>query len=556
MTATNTVAAADGVNAVKAENKTTRLDALVIGAGVGGLYMLHKLREQGFNVRAVEMGDGVGGTWYWNRYPGARVDVESLEYSFSFSKEIEQEWDWTEIMASQPELERYINFVADRLDLRRDIEFQTKVISMTFDEATDRWLVVTDSGAQFDAQFVIAATGCLSAPLTPQIEGLDSFTGPVLYTNRFPKEGFDFTGLRVGLIGTGSSGVQTIPVVAEQASELFVFQRSAAYTRPAGNRPLAPGELDEAKADYENIRYRQRQTFAGTLRFGAVSVEGVTPPDRRILQTPLEQRIAVVDELGWGAPQAWADVLVDLDANKAGTELYAELIRRNVKDAQTAEALVPHYPMGCKRQIIDTGYFETFNKDHVTLVDLRKTPIERITPNGLQTTDGHYEFDVLYCATGFDAMTGALNRIDIRGRDGKLLRDEWRDGPGSYLGLQVAGFPNLFTITGPGSPSVLANMIMAVEQHVDWIADCLTSLRDSGSRVIEAQAEAQQAWIEHAAALVEGELRASESCNSWYLGANIPGKVRIYMPYMGGLPAYRERCDSIAAAGYAGFAIA
>jgi cation diffusion facilitator CzcD-associated flavoprotein CzcO len=282
----------------------------------------------------------------------------------------------------------------------------------------------------------------------------------------------------------------------------------------------------------------------------------VVPPERKILSTPMQDRMAVVDELGWNAPQAWGDVMVDLEANKAGTQLYAELIKRAVKDPETAESLVPHYPMGCKRQIIDTGYFETFNKEHVSLVDLRKTPIERITPDGIKTTTAEYDLDVILFATGFDAMTGALNRIDIRGRDGALLRDEWKDGPGTYLGLQVAGFPNLFTITGPGSPSVLANMIMAVEQHVEFIADCLVDMRARGSQVVEPTREAQDGWIEHAASLVEGELRASESCNSWYLGANIPGKVRIYMPYLGGLPAYREKCDEIAADGYRGFAFA
>ena len=531
---------------------TTELDAVVIGAGFGGLYMLHKLRELGYRTQVLEMADGVGGTWYWNRYPGARVDVEGVEYSYSFSKEIEQEWDWSEVMPSQPELERYLNFVADRLDLRRDIQFCTRVTAATFDESTNTWSIDTDTGETFVAPFLIAATGCLSAPLTPNIEGIDSFAGITLFTNRFPKEGFDFSGKRVAVVGTGSSGVQTIPVVAEQASHLYVFQRSAAFTRPANNRPLPPEEMQAIRADYPALRQRQLQAFAGTLRFGAVTIMPVDP-DQTILTAPMEKRLDKIDELGWGAPWAWADVMLDADANRAGVELYGELIRRHVDDPDTAESLVPHYPIGCKRLIIDTGYFETFNRDNVTLIDLRKGGIERITRTGVQTAQGNFEVDVIVYATGFDAMTGALNRIDIRGRNGELLRDVWAGGPRTYLGLQIAGFPNFFTITGPGSPSVLNNMVLGIEHHVDWIGDCLAYLRDNGCSAIEATPEAQDQWVEHVASLVTGTIRASEACNSWYLGANVPGKPRVYMAYVGGQPLYRERCTEIVAAGYEGF---
>ena len=533
-----------------------RYDVIVIGAGFAGLYSVHLLRERGFTVRALEKGGGVGGTWYWNRYPGARCDVQSVEYSFSFSKEIQEEWEWTELMPAQPEVEAYLNFVADRLDLRRDIQLSTTVTALTFDEVDATWLVETDGPDTFVARWVIAGTGCLSAPLEPDIPGLSSFAGVTLYTSRYPKEGHDFTGERVGVIGTGSSAVQSIPIIAEAADHLYVFQRSAAYTRPADNRSLEPGEMDRIKAGYDTLRERQRAAYAGLVSFGAVSFEGVTPPTRKILDTPPEERLAVLDELGWSAPGSWADVMFDLAANRAGTELYAELIKRIVKDADVAEALVPHYPMGCKRQILDTGYFDVFNRDNVNLVNLRQDPILEVTQDGVRTTQRRFDVDVLVLATGFDAMTGALNRIEIRGRQGQELRRVWEDdGPVSYLGLQVAGFPNLFTVTGPGSPSVLTNMVVSIEQHVEWITDCLCHLREQGLRSIEATPGAQDAWVDHAASIVAGLVRASEACNSWYLGANVPGKKRVHMPYVGGLPAYRRKCDEVAGAGYEGFVL-
>jgi cation diffusion facilitator CzcD-associated flavoprotein CzcO len=537
----------------------TDVDVFVVGAGFGGLQMLYRLRALGFSMQGVEMGDGVGGTWFWNRYPGARVDVQSVEYSLSISREVQDEWTWTELMAPQEELERYVNFVADRLDLRRHVKFNTRVTAMTWDEASATWLVETDQGDAWRARFVVTAVGCLSAPLAPAIEGLASFAGVTLYTNRFPKGGYDFSGKRVAIVGTGSSGVQATPVVARQAEHLYVFQRSAAYTMPAGNRPWGPGEFEGLRADYDTIRAAQFASPLGAARFGAVAIGGAGPPPPKILELSEPERLARLDRDGWLAatPFAWADVALDMEANLAARALYAEVIRRQVKDPETAASLVPHYPMGCKRPIIDIGYFETFNRENVTLVDLRKGAIQRVTPEGIETEQGAFALDVIVYATGFDAMTGALNRIDIAGQDGRLMRDAWlAEGPRSYLGLMVAGFPNLFTITGPGSPSVLTNMISSIEQHGGWIGDCLDHMRRQGLRTIEASREAQDEWVTHVAGIAEGGVRVHESCTSWYLGANVPGKVRVYMPYAGGLNVYRDRCEEVTRSGYAGFALA
>jgi cation diffusion facilitator CzcD-associated flavoprotein CzcO len=540
------------------QSEATDFDAVVVGAGFGGLATLYRLREAGFSVQGVEMGDGVGGTWYWNRYPGARVDVQSVEYSLSIAREVQDEWTWSELMAPQAELERYVNFVADRLDLRRLIKFDTRVTAMTWDEASATWLVETDRGDRWRARFVVTAVGCLSAPLEPAIEGLHSFAGDTLYTNRFPKDGYDFSGKRTAIVGTGSSGVQATPMVARQAEHLYVFQRSAAYTMPAGNRPWGPGEFEALREDYDAIRAAQLTSALGAARFGAVSIGDLGIPPNILDMTP-QERLARLDRDGWLAatPFAWADVGMDMEANRAAQELYAEMIRREVKDPETAAALVPHYPMGCKRPIIDIGYFETFNRPNVTLVDLRKGAIQRVTPEGIETAQGFFPLDVILYATGFDAMTGALNRIDIKGRDGALMRDAWRaEGPRSYLGLMVAGFPNLFTVTGPGSPSVLTNMIASIEQHSQWIVECLQHLRAQGLSTIDALPDAQENWVTHVASLAQGGVRVHESCTSWYLGANVPGKVRVYMPYAGGLNVYRDHCSQVVSDGYAGFALA
>jgi cation diffusion facilitator CzcD-associated flavoprotein CzcO len=531
------------------------LDALIVGAGFGGLYALHRLRSQGLDVHVVEAGSDVGGTWYWNRYPGARCDVASVEYSYSFSKELEQEWNWSEVMAGQPEILRYANHVADRFDLRRDIQLDTRVSSAHYQEDRQRWRVETEAGEVFEARFCIMATGCLSSPNTPPIEGADDFAGPVYHTGQWPHEGVDFTGLRVGIIGTGSSGVQSIPVIAEQAEHLTVFQRTPNYTLPAGNRPLSDSDRAHAKSLYEQIRKSERESMSGfVLGFGGGAF---VAPTEFILKTSEEERHAAVEAEGFQAIRRYMDVYFNPDANELACEMYREQVRRIVRDPKTAEGLMPRgYPLGCKRPVIDTGYYEAFNRDNVTLVDLRQGGVERITPSGVQTQQGLFEFDSLVWATGFDAMTGTLLRIDIRGRGGQPLQTRWQDGPRAYLGLQVHGFPNLFTVTGPGSPSVLTNMIVSIEQHVDWIADCIRYMDEHELHSIEPRLEAEDAWIAHVNEIADGTMMTAESCNSWYLGANIPGKPRIFMPYVGGVGEFRRKCDEVAANGYEGFELA
>ncbi|CAJ1496130.1 flavin-containing monooxygenase [[Mycobacterium] burgundiense] len=534
-----------------------RYDALVIGAGFSGLYMLHRLRGLGLSVIAVEAGENVGGTWLFNRYPGARCDIESIEYSYSFSEEIQQEWVWTETMPAQKEIEAYLNFVADRLDLRGDIRMDTRVTAMAFDAEDAAWRIDTDTGARFVASYVVAASGILSVPLEPDYPGMDSFDGASLYTASWPKAGFDLTGKRVGVIGTGSTGVQLIPTVAREAAHLTVFQRSAAYTLPWAVRRLDAGELDALKASYPEIRAAQREHPVGAARLSAFSLlldMLARPP---IKSATRAEQLRAIDEHGVMGALNWGDVFFDIEANQMAARLYGEAIARIVQDPTTAAALVPTHPFGCKRPIIDQGYYETFNRDNVTLVDLRSDPIRALTPTGIATARVEHELDVIIYATGFDAMTGALSRIDITGRDGASLRQVWQDdGPTSYLGLAVAGFPNLFIIQAPGSPSAATNFVAALEQHVEWIGECIDYLRVNGHRTIEARPEAQRDWIEHTTSLVEPTVLAHPSCNSWYNGANVPGKRRRYMAYTAGIPEYRRRCDEIAATGYPGFELA
>ena len=524
-------------------------DVVIVGAGFAGLYMLHRARGLGLTARVYEAGAGIGGTWYWNRYPGARCDVESMDYSYSFSDGLQQEWRWTERYASQPEILRYIEHVADRFDLRRDIQLETRVTAATFDEATHRWTVETDRGDRVSAHFCIMATGCLSTAQTPKFPGLETFEGRWYHTGHWPHEGVDFTGQRVGVIGTGSSAIQSIPIIARQARHLFVFQRTPNYSVPAHNAPLDPDYERRVKASYAEFRRQARESRIGfVVERSGESALAVAPDERRREYEKRWQR----GGLGFGA--TYADLLTSQDANDTAAEFFREKIRAIVRDQEVADMLVPKdYPLGTKRMCVDTEYYATFNRDNVTLIDIRRSPIEAITPTGLRTRDAAYALDSIVFAIGFDAMTGTLLRIDIRGRAGQTLEDKWAAGPRTYLGLAVAGFPNLFAITGPGSPSVLSNMIVSIEQHVDWIADCITYLRDRTLTAIEATVDAEDAWVAHVNEV--GHMTLYPRANSWYMGANVPGKPRIFMPYIGGVGVYREKCDDVARKGYEGFAL-
>jgi cyclohexanone monooxygenase len=526
-----------------------RHDAVIVGAGFAGLYMLHRLRGLGLSARVYETGDAIGGTWYWNRYPGARCDVESLDYSYSFSDELQQQWQWTERYASQPEILRYINHVADRFDLHPDIQLSSRVTTAAFDAATGDWLVETSRGERVAARYCIMATGCLSTAQVPAFEGLETFAGAWYHTGHWPRRGVDFTGQRVGVIGTGSSAIQSIPIIAAQAAQLVVFQRTPNYSIPARNAPMEPEHQRRWKASYAEHRRRARASRVGfEVERSEQSALAVAPEERRREYEARWQRG------GLGFSATFADLLTSPEANETAAEYFRAKIRSIVRDPAVAEALTPRdYPLGTKRLCVDTDYYATFNRPTVTLVDLRRSPIEAITPAGVRTRDRVYPLDCLVFATGFDAMTGALLRIDIRGTGGRTLREAWAAGPRTYLGLAIAGFPNLFTITGPGSPSVLSNMIVSIEQHVDWIADCITHMRERSLRCVEATPEAQEAWVAHVDEV--GSLTLYPRASSWYMGANVPGKPRIFMPYVGGVGAYRQKCDEVAASGYAGFTL-
>jgi cyclohexanone monooxygenase len=526
---------------------TRDLDVVVVGAGFAGLYSLYKMRELGLSARVFEAGDGIGGTWFWNCYPGARCDVESLEYSFSFDHELEQEWEWTERYPAQPEILSYINHVADRFDLRRDIQLETRVISEIYDEATDRWTVETDDGARYSAKYVIMATGCLSAKTIPDFKGLDSFQGQWYHTGNWPKEKVDFKGKRVGFIGTGSTGIQAIPAIAEEAAHITVFQRTPNFSVPAQNRPLEPEVQAHMKANYAAHRAKARiSAFGVPVETTEMSALDDSPEARK-------ERYEARWAIGGGAPFlfAYADLMVNAEANETAAEFVREKIRSIVKDPKVAELLTPtDHPVGTKRICVDTGYYKTYNRDNISLVDVRSAPIEEITPTGLRTTDAEYEFDALVFATGFDAMTGALFNIDIRGRNGVRLKEKWADGPHTYVGLFTAGFPNFFMITGPLSPSVLTNMVVSIEQHTEWIADCIAYLRANDLDTIEATVEAEDAWVEHAVEVANMTL--FPRAKSWYTGGNIEGKARLVYPYLGGLALYGEKLADIVAKGYDG----
>jgi cyclohexanone monooxygenase len=525
------------------------VDAVIVGAGFAGLYMLHRLRGLGMSAQVFEAGDGIGGTWYWNRYPGARCDVESMDYSYSFSPELEQEWTWTERYASQPEILRYINHVADRFDLRRDIRLSTRVTSAVFEEDTSRWTVETSRGDRVSARLCIMATGCLSAAQAPKFKGLETFEGRWYHTGHWPHEGVDFTGQRVGVIGTGSSAIQSIPIIAEQAAHLFVFQRTPNYSIPARNAPMDPDYQRAWKARYAEHRRQARESRIGfVVERTEASALAVSADERR------REYEARWNRGGLGFSATFADLLTSQEANETAAEFFRAKIRGIVRDPAVADALVPRdYPLGTKRLCVDTDYYATFNRPNVTLVDIRTSPIQEITPRGLRTQASAYTLDSIVFAIGFDAMTGALLGIDIRGRGGMSLRDKWSAGPRTYLGLAMAGFPNLFTITGPGSPSVLSNMIVSIEQHVDWIADCVTYLNRRGLTAIEPTVEAEDGWVAHVNEV--GNMTLYPRASSWYMGANVPGKPRIFMPYIGGVGAYRQKCDDVAARRYEGFAL-
>ncbi|MDP1736168.1 MAG: NAD(P)/FAD-dependent oxidoreductase [Caulobacter sp.] len=529
----------------------TEVDVVIVGAGFSGLYLLHRMRGLGLTARVFEAGDGVGGTWYWNRYPGARVDIESQEYSYSFSEELQDDWRWTERYAAQPELLAYLNHVADRFDLRPDIQFETRVTAAVYDEPSATWRVTTDRGDAVTARFCGMATGCLSSPNEPDFPGLETFKGPTWHTGKWPHEGVDFTGQRVAVIGTGSSAIQSMPQIAAQAAHLYAFQRTPNYSVPAHNGPIDPAVVADWKANRADYRQQERMSAIGIL--------AIAPTERLALETPPDERQKIFEEKwaqgGFAIGGAFADTGVDLNANATAAAFVAGKIREIVKDPKVAELLTPRdYPFGTKRLCVDTGYYEMFNRDNVTLVDVSKAPIEAITPTGIRTADGEYAVDSIVFAIGFDAMTGALGKIDIRGRGGQALKDKWAHGPRTYLGLMSAGFPNLFMVTGPGSPSVLSNMVVSIEQHVDWIADCIDHLGARQLSSIEATGEAEDAWVAHVNEVADTTLYPLAS--SWYLGANVPGKPRVFMPYVGGVGPYREKCDGVAANGYEGFALA
>ncbi len=538
------------------EQATEQTDVVVVGAGFAGLYMVHRLRGLNLTVTGFEAGDDVGGTWYWNRYPGARCDAESLAYSFSFSPELEQSWTWTERYASQPEILSYARHVADRFDLRRAFRFGRRVESASFDERAGRWLITSSAGDRVSARFCIMATGCLSVPQVPDIPGLDDFAGERYQASLWPHEPVSFAGKRVGVIGTGSSAIQAIPVIAAQAERVVVFQRTPNFSVPARNEPLDDAFVEAFKRHYREHRRLAREGKASG--FGGLEAEpkeqGPAVESAREA-TDAELRRILEDYWDTGGARfigALGDTLLDEQANEFVAEFVRDKIRSIVRDPATAERLCPRsHPIGTKRICVDTGYYETFNRDNVELVDLTETPIERVTGHGVRTADGERPLDMLILATGFDAMTGALRRIDIRGRDGRALADHWRDGPRAYLGLAVAGFPNLFTITGPGSPSVLSNMLVSIEQHVDWIADCLETMAGRGAERVEADPDAESRWVDHVNEVAAATL--FPQAGSWYMGANVPGKPRVFMPYAAGVDPYREVCERVAAEGYEGF---
>jgi len=527
--------------------KNVDVDVVVVGAGFSGLYLLYRLRKAGFSTRVFERGGDVGGTWYWNRYPGARCDVESLQYSYSFDEQLQQDWHWPEKFSAQPDILAYANHVADRFNLKKDIEFNIEVKASWFDENLKTWKITTNTGEEINAQYFIMATGCISTTQIPNIKGLSDYVGNTFHTGDWPHEEVDFSGQSIAVIGTGSSGIQSIPVLAKQAKKLTVFQRTPNYSIPSQNEPMTKKYERSWKDVYSERRKEMRYSAHGSLKdLNDVPALSVDEDQRQELYT---KRWAIG---GTGFLGSFNDLLTNADANYTAAEYVRQQIKRVVKDKETAEILCPRsYPIGTKRICIDTGYFETYNRENVKLVDISKKPIQRLVTDGIIVDDQLYAFDSIIFATGFDAMTGSIFNVDIKGRDGLALKEKWNAGPKTYLGLMSASFPNLFMITGPGSPSVKSNMIMSIEQHVDLVIETLLSMRRKGLSVVEPELEAENKWVDHVQEVANKTL--FPQANSWYMGANIPGKPRLFMPYIGGVGAYREICEEIVANNYRGF---
>ncbi len=523
-------------------------DVAIVGAGFAGLYLLYRFRQLGFDARIWEAGTGVGGTWYWNRYPGARCDVESMQYSYQFDDDLQQEWNWSERYSPQPEILRYAEHVAERFGLLDGIDFEHRVETARYDEVTATWTLTAESGETLSARFCVMATGCLSVPNWPSIDGFDAFGGDIHHTALWPHDGVDFRGKRVAVIGTGSSAIQSIPVIAADADQLTVFQRTPNYSIPAHNRLVDPDYAAEIKAHYPELRARAKKRFIGIEgRFNRSPAMEASEEERN---AEYERRW---QEGGLLFMQSFGDLLLNKEANDTLVAFVHNKIRSIVNDPETADILCPKNIIGGKRMCLDTNYFASYNRENVQLVDIRKQSIKAINESGLRVGETQYDVNIIVIATGFDAMTGALTRIDIRGKDNAALRDRWRDGPSSYLGLAMADFPNLFTVTGPGSPSVLTNMLPTIEQHVDWIADCIAYLKNGNYTTIETTMDAEEAWWQHVQEV--GHIGLKATTNSWYIGANVDGKARVFMPYLGGFPDYCQKCDEVAANGYEGFAL-